>query len=325
MVNKISNNSSDKFLYLSIVIPVFNEEESLYPLSEKIYKSLQSIGKEYEVIFVDDGSTDGSEAIFKNICQRYANFKAIRFRRNFGQTAAIAAGLDHAKGEVIITMDGDLQNDPEDIPRLLSKLDEGYDVVSGWRKNRKDNALTRTLPSNIANWIIGFATGTRLHDYGCTLKAYKADVIKDVCLYGELHRFIPALASLEGAMVTEIPVTHHQRKFGESKYNLSRVWRVVLDLITVSFLRRYQTRPLHIFGRIGLISFLLGFVISAILTFEKIFLGASLANRPLLILGVLLILTGVQLLSLGLIAEMQIRTYFESQKKPIYRIREIIE
>ena len=323
--NKTYNNSTDESPYLSLIIPVFNEEESLYPLSEKIFSSLQSLKKDYEVIFVDDGSTDGSEGILKDICKKYPKFKAIRFRRNFGQTAAIAAGFDHAKGKVIITIDGDLQNDPEDIPRLLSKLDEGYDVVSGWRKDRKDNSLTRNFPSHIANWIIGFATGTKIHDYGCTLKAYKSDIIKDVCLYGELHRFIPALANLEGAMVTEIPVTHHERKYGKSKYNLSRTWRVILDLLTVSFLRRYQTRPIQIFGRFGMIAFCLGFIISFILSIQKIFFGASIANRPLLILGVLLILTGIQLLSLGLIAEMQIRTYFESQKKPIYRIREIIE
>ena len=323
--NKTSGNISGTFPYLSVVIPVFNESESLEPLSENIYNSVQSTKKSYEVIFIDDGSTDESEARLRTICKKYENFKAIRFRRNFGQTAAIAAGLDHAKGHIIITIDGDLQNDPEDIPRLLSKLDEGYDVVSGWRKDRKDNTFTRNIPSHIANWLIGFGTGTKLHDYGCTLKAYKADVIKDVSLYGELHRFIPALASLEGAMVTEIPVTHHKREFGVSKYNLSRTWKVILDLLTVSFLRRFQTRPIQIFGRVGSILFIIGFIISFYLSIQKIFFGASLANRPLLILGVLMILAGIQLLSLGLIAEMQIRTYFESQKKPIYRIREIIE
>jgi len=323
--NDTLNSGNEAAPYLSLIIPVFNEEESLRPLSEKIFSSLQSLKKDYEVIFIDDGSTDGSDVILKEICGKYPKFKAIRFRRNFGQTAAIAAGFDHAKGSVIISIDGDLQNDPGDIPRLLSKLDEGYDVVSGWRKDRKDNPLTKNLPSQIANWIIGFATGTKIHDYGCTLKAYRAEVIKDVCLYGELHRFIPALANLEGAMVTEIPVIHHERKYGKSKYNLSKTWRVILDMLTVSFLRRYQTRPIQIFGRVGLISFFLGFIISLYLTIEKIFFGASLANRPLLILGVLLILTGVQLLSLGLIAEMQIRTYFESQRKPIYRVREIIE
>ena len=325
MVNKIPDNNPDSSLNLSVVIPVFNEEESLPHLADKLNKSLQGLNKRYEVILVDDGSTDSSETALREICRKFPNFKTIRFRRNFGQTAAIAAGLDHAKGETIITLDADLQNDPEDIPKLLSLLNEGYDVVSGWRKNRKDTFLTRKVPSFIANWLIGYATGTKLHDYGCTLKAYKADVIKDVSLYGELHRFIPALASLEGAIVTEIPVTHHERKFGISKYNLSRTLRVILDLFTVAFLKRYQTRPIQIFGRLGALSFLLGFFISAYLSFEKIFFGASLANRPLLILGVLLILTGIQLLSLGLIAEMQIRTYFESQRKPIYRIREIIE
>ena len=325
MANRISDNIPDVSLYLSVVIPVFNEEESLPHLADRLHKSLQELNKKYEVILVDDGSTDSSETVLREICRNFPYFKAIRFRRNFGQTAAIAAGLDHAKGEIIITLDADLQNDPEDIPNLLSRLNEGYDVVSGWRKNRKDTFLTRKLPSFIANWLIGYATGTKLHDYGCTLKAYKTEVIKDVSLYGELHRFIPALASLEGAIVTEMPVNHHERKFGKSKYNLSRTLNVILDLFTVSFLRRYQTRPIQIFGKIGAISFLLGFAISAYLSFEKIFFGASLANRPLLILGVLLILAGIQLLSLGLIAEMQIRTYFESQKKPIYRIREIME
>src|SRR3989338_8386513 len=325
MANRISDNIPDVSLYLSVVIPVFNEEESLPHLADRLHKSLQELNKKYEVILVDDGSTDSSKTVLREICRNFPYFKAIRFRRNFGQTAAIAAGLDHAKGEIIITLDADLQNDPEDIPNLLSRLNEGYDVVSGWRKNRKDTFLTRKLPSFIANWLIGYATGTKLHDYGCTLKAYKTEVIKDVSLYGELHRFIPALASLEGAIVTEMPVNHHERKFGKSKYNLSRTLNVILDLFTVSFLRRYQTRPIQIFGKIGAISFLLGFAISAYLSFEKIFFGASLANRPLLILGVLLILAGIQLLSLGLIAEMQIRTYFESQKKPIYRIREIIE
>lgn len=309
---------------ISIVIPVYNEAENIAPLIEKIEESFEGIGKKCEVIFIDDGSTDNSVAILKKACSSKNNFKLIQFRKNFGQTAAISAGFDHSMGDTIITLDSDLQNDPADIPILLKKMDEGYDVVSGWRKDRKDNVLTRNIPSAIANWIIGIATGVKLHDYGCTLKAYKKEIIKDVSLYGDLHRFIPALAAFEGAKISEVPVNHHARKFGVSKYNLSRTWRVLFDLLTVSFLRRYKTRPLHIFGRIGLIAFVLGFLISGYLTLQKIILGIELAKRPLLILGVLLILAGIQILSLGIVAEMQTRTYFETQKQPIYRIKEII-
>ncbi|RMF93744.1 MAG: glycosyltransferase [Candidatus Schekmanbacteria bacterium] len=309
---------------LSIVIPVYNEADNIAPLIKKIEAAIEKIRKKCEVIFVDDGSTDGSSEILQKECLSRNNFTLIQFRKNFGQTAAISAGFDYSKGNVIITLDSDLQNDPADIPLLLEKIDEGYDVVSGWRKNRKDNPLTRNLPSAIANWIIGIATGVKLHDYGCTLKAYKKEIIQDVSLYGDLHRFIPALAAFEGAKITEIPVNHHPRQFGKSKYNLSRTWRVLFDLLTVSFLRRYKTRPLHIFGRVGLISFLLGFLISAYLTLQKFLYGIELAKRPLLILGVLLILAGIQLLSLGILAEMQTRTYFESQKQPIYRIKKIV-
>lgn len=317
-------NSEQKTYDLSLVIPVYNESDNIEPLAGMIDASLKNTPLNYEVIFIDDGSDDGSCEILKKTCTNHSNYKLIRFRKNFGQTAAIAAGFDHATGKIIITLDSDLQNDPKDIPALLKKMDEGYDVVSGWRSKRQDNPITRNFPSAIANWIIGIATGVKLHDYGCTLKAYRREIIKDVCLYGELHRFIPALASFEGASIGEMPVKHHARIHGKSKYNLSKTWRVLLDLLTVSFLRRYQTRPLHIFGRIGLTSFFIGFVISAYLTFQKLIYHIQLANRPLLILGVLLLLTGIQLISLGIVAEMQTRTYFESQNRPIYRIKEII-
>ncbi len=310
---------------LSLVIPVYNEAENIKPLVENIEMALEKIERNCEVIFVDDGSTDESGTILAEICPAKKNFTLIQFRKNFGQTAAISAGFDNASGDIIITLDSDLQNDPSDIPSLLDKMDEGYDVVSGWRKNRKDNVLTRNIPSAIANWIIGVATGVKLHDYGCTLKAYKKEIISDVSLYGDLHRFIPALAQFEGAKISEIPVNHHARKYGKSKYDLSRTWRVLFDLLTVSFLRRYKTRPLHIFGRVGLVTFLIGFLISAYLTLQKFILGIELAKRPLLILGVLLILAGIQLLSLGIVAEMQTRTYFESQKLPIYRIKKILK
>lgn len=310
---------------VSIIIPIYNEMENIPLLTGQILGVMEKYEPSYEIIFIDDGSSDGSNLILKDICKSRETVRAIRFRKNFGQTAAMAAGFDYARGDIIVAMDGDLQNDPKDIPRLIEKLEEGYDVVNGWRKNRQDSFLDRRLPSMIANWLIGKVTGVTLHDYGCSLKAYRADTIKMVSLYGEMHRFIPALASIEGATITEMPVDHHSRQYGKSKYNIMRTFKVVLDLMTVTFLKKFATRPLHMFGRIGLASFFLGFCICAYLTVEKVFYNIHLSDRPLLLLGVLLILTGLQLFSSGIIAELQIRTYYETQQKPIYRIKEIYE
>ncbi|MGD9581206.1 MAG: glycosyltransferase family 2 protein [Vampirovibrionia bacterium] len=310
---------------ISIVIPIYNEVENVPLLAGAILEVMDNYGSSYEAIFIDDGSTDGTSDILKQLSEEHKSLKTIKFRKNFGQTAAMAAGFDMAKGDVIIAMDGDLQNDPKDIPKLIAKLNEGYDVVNGWRKNRQDAFINRKLPSMIANWLIGRVTGVKLHDYGCSLKAYKAETIKMVSLYGEMHRFIPALASIEGAEITEMEVNHHARQFGQSKYNIMRTFKVILDLMTVTFLKKFATRPLHMFGRAGFIAFFLGFCSCAYLTIDKILFGHSIGDRPLLLLGILLILTGIQLISTGIIAELQIRTYFESQHKPIYRIKEIYE
>jgi glycosyltransferase involved in cell wall biosynthesis len=249
----------------------------------------------------------------------------VLLRRNYGQTAAMAAGFKYARGQAVITLDGDLQNDPQDIPRLLDKLNEGYDLVSGWRKQRQDAVLTRLIPSKIANWLIGKVTGVNLHDYGCSLKAYRSELIMDMNLYGELHRFIPALAFIEGARISEIPVQHYARQFGHSKYGLGRTFRVLMDLFTIYFMKRFLTRPMHVFGLFGLISMIAGIGLGAYLTFVKLALGESIGDRPLLILAVVLFLTGVQLFSFGLIAELMMRTYHESQNRPIYRVREVVE
>lgn len=323
----LENNAgiSVQKLDLSVVVPIYNEVENVKRLTEAILSVLYKINRSFEVILVDDGSTDGTVEILKTISKEIPEVKTIRFRRNFGQTAAMAAGFDYAKGKVIITLDGDLQNDPADIPKLLEKMEEGYDVVSGWRKNRQDDFVSRKLPSMIANRLISKLTGTKLHDYGCSLKAYSAEIAKDINLYGEMHRFIPALANIEGAKVIEIPVNHYPRQFGKSKYNILRTFKVILDLMTVVFQRKFMTRPLHMFGRVGLASFFAGFLISSFLAFEKIVYHIKLSDRPLLLLGVLLILTGVQLISTGIIAEIQIRTYFESQNKTIYRVKEIYD
>lgn len=309
---------------LSIVIPLYNEEENVKPLYEQLKATLDEIGREYEIIVVDDGSTDRSFAILKGLHEGDERLKVIRFRRNFGQTAAFAAGFDHSQGEVVITMDADLQNDPADIPLLLEKIEEGYDVVSGWRVKRKDPFLTRRLPSMVANWLISHVTGVHLHDYGCSLKAYRREVVKNVQLYGELHRFIPALASWMGISVAEVPVRHHPRRFGRSKYGLSRTARVLLDLITVRFLLSYSTRPIHIFGGLGLVGFALGMALGAYLSFVKFVLGQSIGGRPLLLLAVLLMVVGVQLISMGLLGELVVRTYYETLNKPIYAVREIL-
>lgn len=310
---------------LSIVIPILNEEESIEPLYENIVTASEPMGLSFEIIFVNDGSEDRSFEIMRRLHQKDPRVKIIEFRRNFGQTAAMAAGFDCAKGRLIVSMDGDLQNDAMDIPKLLDKLEEGYDLVNGWRKNRKETLFKRRFPSRIANWLIGRITGVKLHDYGCTLKAYRAEIIKEIGLYGEMHRFIPALASWQGAKIAEIPVAHHPRRFGKTKYGLSRTVRVILDLITVKFLMTYSTRPLHVFGIPGLISLFLGLLISAYLTFLKFFYHELLAQRPLILFGILLIFIGIQFISMGVLAEIQARTYHEAQGKPIYNIREIVE
>lgn len=310
---------------ISVVLPIFNEVESLPHLLKQIAEVLQaSPYHDYEIIAVDDGSTDGSVELLKELALRRTDLKAILLRRNYGQTAAMAAGFHHCQGQIIVTLDSDLQNDPADIPRLIAKLEEGYDLVSGWRKNRQDAKLSRLLPSMLANLLIGNVTGVKLHDYGCSLKAYRSELVADMNLYGELHRFLPALAFIEGARITELPVSHHARQFGQSKYGLDRTFRVVMDLLTISFIKKFLTRPMHVFGGVGLLAMVLGFCLGLYLTLVKLTLGVSIGNRPLLILAVVLLLAGVQMFCFGLLAELQMRTYHESQGRPIYRVREII-
>jgi glycosyltransferase involved in cell wall biosynthesis len=278
----------------------------------------------FEIIFIDDGSTDKSLAILSELQENDSRIVVISFRRNFGQTAALSAGFDYARGNIIITLDGDLQNDPEDIPKLLQKLSEGYDIVNGWRFDRKDSFFSRRLPSIIANKIISYSTNVKLHDYGCTLKAFRKEITQNIKLYGEMHRFIPAIASGMGSSVAEVKVNHRVRKFGKSKYGISRTIRVVLDLITVKFLLSYATRPLQIFGLLGFSCGIIGFCMAIYLTIQRQFYGISLANRPALLLAILLIFMGLQFVTLGLLAELQSRTYHEAQNKPIYSIRNIL-
>ncbi|MEG3977476.1 glycosyltransferase family 2 protein [Microcoleus sp. herbarium8] len=311
-------------LDVSVVVPVYNEVESLPHLIEAIASSIQPSGLSYQIICVDDGSKDGSAELLKQLAGSRDDLCAVLLRRNYGQTAAMSAGFDRATGRAIVTLDGDLQNDPADIPLLLEKLNEGYDLVSGWRKNRQDNTISRLIPSKIANWLIGRVTGVTLHDYGCSLKAYKSELVADLNLYGELHRFLPALAFIEGARIAEMPVRHHARRFGQSKYGIWRTFRVLMDLLTISFMKKFLTRPMHVFGLLGLSSMTLGTVLGIYLTFVKFGLGQSIGNRPLLILAVVLLLTGVQLFCFGLLAEVMMRTYHESQGKPIYRVREVL-
>jgi len=312
-------------LAVSIVVPVYNEVESLAPLVRAIIGTMSELDLAYELICVDDGSTDGSVDLLRELVQEYDVLRGIVLRKNYGQTPAMAAGFKHAQGQSIVTLDGDLQNDPVDIPRIVAKLDEGYDLVSGWRRYRQDDALTRLLPSKIANWLISSVTGVQLHDYGCSLKAYRAELIADMNLYGELHRFLPALAFIEGARITEIEVGHHARQFGQSKYGLGRTLRVALDLFTIAFMKTFLTRPMHVFGTFGIGSFGLGLLISLYLTVIKFAFGQEIGSRPVLILAVVLILAGLQLFSFGLLAELMMRTYHESQGRPIYRIREIVD
>jgi glycosyltransferase involved in cell wall biosynthesis len=311
-------------LGLSVVIPVFNEEGSVGELARRLTAVLAGMGTTWEVIFVDDGSRDGTADIIREANRQDPRVKLVRFRRNFGQTAALAAGFDYAAGEIVVTMDGDLQNDPADIPRLVAKIGEGFDLVNGWRVKRQDTFLTRRLPSMAANALISFITGVRLHDYGCTLKAFRHEVVKSVSIYGEMHRFIPAIASGIGVEVAEIPVNHHPRTTGKSKYGLFRTVKVLLDLITVKFLLSYSTRPIHIFGLIGMISAALGVGLGGWLSYQRLFQGVPLSNRPILFLAILLVIVGVQFITMGLLAELQTRIYHESQKRPTYNVRETL-
>ncbi|HLP90744.1 MAG TPA: glycosyltransferase family 2 protein [Nostocaceae cyanobacterium] len=309
---------------VSVVVPIRDEVESLPLLLEAISSTLNSHQLSYEIICVDDGSSDGSAEFLREQAQIRSDLKAVILRRNYGQTAAMSAGFNYAIGKAVVTLDADLQNDPADIPMLLAKLDEGFDLVSGWRQNRQDGAVNRLLPSKIANWLIRRTTSVHIHDYGCSLKAYRAELVADMNLYGELHRFLPALAYIEGARITEMPVRHHARRFGRSKYGISRTFRVLMDLITILFMKKFLTRPMHVFGLLGLFSITLGVGIGIYLTVLKLGFGAVIGNRPLLILGVLLLVTGVQLFCFGLLAELLMRTYHESQGRPIYRVREIV-
>ena len=310
---------------LSVIVPVYNEEDNLLPLHRQLTEVLGQLESDYEIIVIDDGSTDGSFAVLTRLLQEDRHLRVIRFRRNYGQTAAIAAGLSHARGEVIVTLDGDLQNDPKEIPRLLAKLEDGYDLVSGWRMNRQDPYLSRILPSRIANWLISWVTGVKLHDYGCTLKVLRSNIAKELKLYGEMHRFIPALAATLGASIAELPVNHRPREKGTSKYGIFRTVRVILDLLTVKFFSSYSTRPGHLFGMCGLVCTAIGGGITVVLGIQRLFADTPLASRPLLLLGILFVVVGVQFLTMGLIGEMLVRTYHESQGKPPYVIKDILE
>ena len=310
---------------LSLVIPVYNEEENLPLLMEAVCASLQPLNRDWEVIFVDDGSTDRSVNVLNRLVDANPEHaRAVIFRRNFGQTAAIAAGIDHARGGIIVLLDADLQNDPADIPMLLDKLDEGYDLVSGWRKDRQDNKLTRTLPSNIANGLISRVTGVHLHDYGCTLKAYRHDALEGFRLYGEMHRFIPVFAHSIGAKITELPVHHHARKFGKAKYGLERTIKVILDLFTVKFLLDYSHKPMRLFGGAGITLMFFSFIMLLALFIRKLMEGVPVLTSPIFSLGVMFFILGFQSILMGLIAELLARTYHESQKKPTYTIRQIL-
>src|SRR5574338_645095 len=310
---------------LSLIIPVYNEKENLPLLMESLCASMQPLNREWEVIYVDDGSRDNSfDALQSLVEQDPEHVRVVAFRRNFGQTAAITAGIDHAHGEIIVLLDADLQNDPADIPMLLAKLDEGYDLVSGWRKDRQDNRLTRTIPSNIANGLISRVTGVHLHDYGCTLKAYRRDAREGFRLYGEMHRFIPVFAHSVGARITEMPVHHHERKFGKANYGLDRTLKIILDLFTVKFLLSYSNKPIYLFGGTGLALIFGSAAMLVYLFIRKLIEGIPILTSPIFSLGVMFFILGFQSILMGLIAELLARTYHESQKKPTYTIRQIL-
>ena len=312
---------------VSVFLPVFNEEPNLRPLHAKLDQALKALGRSAEIVYVDDGSSDGSMNILREIAEMDPRVRVVALRRNYGQTAAMAAGIDAARGKVLIPMDADLQNDPADITRLLDKLDEGFDVVSGWRKNRKDKMVTRKIPSMMANRLISWIGGVPLHDYGCSLKAYRRESLQDVKLYGEMHRFIPIYASWAGARVTEIPVEHHPRTMGKSKYGLSRTVKVVFDLITIKFMASYQTKPLYLFGWAGLLTFAISFLsalLACLMKWASWPHHADFVQTPLPIMSMVTLVLGVQLFLMGLLAEMLVRTYHESQAKPIYAVRQKI-
>jgi glycosyltransferase involved in cell wall biosynthesis len=310
---------------LSIVIPVHNESQNIKDLHDELTQTLGQYGRSYELLIVDDGSTDDTFERLAAIQARDPRLRVIRFRRNFGQTAAFAAGFAHARGRYVVTSDGDLQNDPHDIPAMVGLIEQGNDIVCGWRKDRKDTFVNRRLPSMLANRLISWATGVALHDYGCSLKVFRAEVVKPLRLYGEMHRFLPAIASQIGVRIAEVVVNHRPRRAGETKYGIGRTIRVVLDLATVKFLLSYSTRPLQIFGLIGLLTGGVGAIITAYLAYIRLFTSQGIGDRPLLLLGVMLIFIGVQLVTFGLLAEVMARTYYESQDKPTYVIREVRE
>lgn len=309
---------------LSVVIPIYNEEKNIAPLYEELQGVLHSLPYDHEIVFVDDGSQDRSLELLETIQQGDSKVVLVSFRRNFGQTAAMSAGFHYASGDIIATLDGDMQNDPHDLPMFLKKMEEGYDLVSGWRHKRQDPFLNRRLPSIIANKIISTVTGVHLHDYGCTLKTFRKEITQGIHLYGEMHRFIPAIASGVGSKIAEVKANHRARRFGSSKYGISRTLRVVLDLMTVKFLLSYATRPIHVFGMLGLVSGGLGFSLALLMTIQRMFFEIPMADRPLLLLAVLLLFMGVQFISMGLLGELQVRTYHESQGKPIYVVRKVL-
>lgn len=308
-------------LDLSLVVPVYNEEDNIIPLYERVVEALEPLGLSFELILVDDGSSDRSLDRLRELVDRDARVLVLELRRNFGQTAAMAAGIDEARGEFVVTLDADLQNDPNDIPRMLERAREGFDIVSGWRRDRKDDFVSRTLPSKLANELISRITGTRLHDYGCTLKVYRREALKGLNLYGEMHRFLPALVARQGAKIDELAVTHHPRLHGVSKYGIGRTFKVLLDLVTVKFLTSYSTKPIYVFGGFGLLLSGMGFAAAAVMIYAKLVHGVSMILTPLPSLSAMLVILGVQSTLLGLLAELVIRTYHESQNKKIYTVR----
>lgn len=319
-----SSRSRDATVEVSVIAPVYNEEGNLIPLHQRLTQALEPLARSFEIIYVDDGSRDQSFAELASIAVQDQRARVIQLRRNFGQTAAISAGIDHARGRVLVFIDADLQNDPADIPRLLALIDDGYDVVSGWRKDRQDAAVSRKLPSHVANWLISRVTGVHLHDYGCTLKAYRADLLEHLNLYGEMHRFIPAYLAQVGARVVELPVNHAPRIRGSSKYGITRTGKVILDLLTVKFLGSFATKPIHVFGGGGLLLILLSFVVGLAMVWQKFSLGVSMIQTPLLLLAAMLFLMGFQSILVGLICEMVMRTYHESQGKRTYVVRRVL-
>jgi len=310
---------------LSVIIPVYNEEETLPLLFQAVHEAIAPLNLTWEVVLVDDGSRDASPALLEQFVQHDpAHYRAILLRRNFGQTAAIAAGIDHSNGDLVVLMDADLQNDPGDIPAIIAKINEGYDVVSGWRKNRRDNFAVRTLPSNLANGLISWVTGVHLHDYGCTLKAYRREILTEFKLYGEMHRFIPVYANSVGARIVEMPVNHHPRRFGKAKYGLERTLKVILDLITVKFLNSHANKPIYLFGGAGIGLIFISFIGLVALFIRRVFLDIPILGSPIFIISTMVLILGFQSILMGLIAELLVRTYHESQGKPIYTIRKIV-